>query len=35
MDGYFQQNGFQRSPSEPSLYVQTQGVDDYHCLALC
>ena len=27
IDGYFNQNGFKRSPSEPSLYIKKEGTE--------
>ena len=34
MDGYLLQNGFTKSPSEPSLYIKTQGSHDFLILCL-
>ena len=34
LDSYFQQNGFQRSPSEPLLYVKKKGIKDFLLVCL-
>ena len=34
IDSYFQQNGFQRSPSEPSLYFKKKGMKDFLLVCL-
>ena len=34
IDKYFLQNGFQRSPNEPSLYVKTRGTSDFIIVCL-